>query len=212
MTKKAKLFLVAPNDIIRNLGVISDTKLRKAITNFIIQFDFSNSKKKYSGWDNWNTTYTKDIEFEDYPGTFNTRGMSSSYQEYLTEQKFEDILDEFITGLLAMNNSEKSEFLKSLEKITKPIDKSEVNSDNIYNIVNTIYYKYSDNDIFNSVKVSKLEKTDTIVLSSYNLTSIEKIKAKLIKEGIENIRYRIVKNPYNQKKIHTIMYDRIGEK
>ena len=46
MTKKAKLFLVAPNDIIRNLGVISDTKLRKAITNFIIQFDFSNSKKK----------------------------------------------------------------------------------------------------------------------------------------------------------------------
>ena len=33
-----------------------------------------------------------------------------------------------------------------------------------------------------------------------------------IDEGIENIRYRIVKNPYNQKKIHTIMYDRIGEK
>ena len=71
---------------------------------------------------------------------------------------------------------------------------------------------HSDNDIFNSVKVSKLEKTNTIVLSSYNLNSIEKLKAKLIKEGIENIRYRIVKNPYNQKKIHTIMYDRIGEK
>jgi hypothetical protein len=138
--------------------------------------------------------------------------MTGTYNEYFTEKKFEEILDEFITGLLAMNIQEKSEFLKSLEMFTRPIDKSETRQDNIYNIINTIYYNHSENDLFNSIKVSKLEKTGTIVLSSYNLTSIETIKAKLVKEGIVDIRYRIIKNPYNNKKIHTIMYDKIGEK
>ena len=211
MSKKAKLFLVSPNDLIRNLSEIKDTKLRRSITNFIIQFDMSSfNKNSNSAWDN----YKFDPDGYSTPGIYSTKNMPTySYSsDDITERKFDDLLDEFITNLLNMSTVEKSEFLKSLENISKPLDSSETNPDNIYNIINTIYYNYSDNDIFNSVKVSKLEKTGTIVLSSYNLTSIEKIKAKLIKEGIENIRYRIVKNPYNQKKIHTIMYDRIGEK
>ena len=211
MSKKAKLFLVSPNDLIRNLSEIKDTKLRRSITNFIIQFDMSSfNKDNNSAWDN----YKFDPDGYSTPGIYSTKNMPTySYSsDDITERKFDDLLDEFITNLLNMSTVEKSEFLKSLENISKPLNSSETNPDNIYNIINTIYYNYSDNDIFNSVKVSKLEKTGTIVLSSYNLTSIEKIKAKLIKEGIENIRYRIVKNPYNQKKIHTIMYDRIGEK
>ena len=160
-------------------------------------------------WDNWNPNmYKSGLSDGTY---FTTKGMPS-YQEYMTEKKFDDILDEFITGLLNMSVVEKSEFLKSLEQMMQPIDKKDLSNDNIYNIINTIYYNHSDNDLFNSIKVSKLEKTNTIVLSSYHLSSIEKVKAKLVKEGIENIRYRIIKNPYNDKKIHTIMYDRIGEK
>lgn len=211
MSKKAKLFLVSPNDLIRNLSEIKDTKLRRSITNFIIQFDMSSfNKNSNSAWDN----YKFDPDGYSAPGIYSTKNMPTySYSsDDITERKFDDLLDEFITNLLNMSTVEKSEFLKSLENISKPLDSSETNPDNIYNIINTIYYNYSDNDIFNSVKVSKLEKTGTIVLSSYNLTSIEKLKAKLVKEGIKDIRYRIVKNPYNQKKIHTIMYDRIGEK
>ena len=211
MSKKAKLFLVSPNDLIRNLSEIKDTKLRRSITNFIIQFDMSSfNKNSNSAWDN----YKFDPDGYSTPGIYSTKNMPTySYSsDDITERKFDDLLDEFITNLLNMSTVEKSEFLKSLENISKPLDSSETNPDNIYNIINTIYYNYSDNDIFNSVKVSKLEKTGTIVLSSYNLTSIEKLKAKLVKEGITDIRYRIVKNPYNQKKIHTIMYDRIGEK
>ena len=211
MSKKAKLFLVSPNDLIRNLSEIKDTKLRRSITNFIIQFDMSSfNKNSNSAWDN----YKFDPDGYSTPGIYSTKNMPTySYSsDDITERKFDDLLDEFITNLLNMSTVEKSEFLKSLENISKPLDSSETNPDNIYNIINTIYYNYSDNDIFNSVKVSKLEKTGTIVLSSYNLTSIEKLKAKLVKEGIKDIRYRIVKNPYNQKKIHTIMYDRIGEK
>tara|TARA_Y100000004_G_scaffold129425_1_gene145890 strand:- start:2378 stop:3013 length:636 start_codon:yes stop_codon:yes gene_type:complete len=211
MSKKAKLFLVSPNDLIRNLSEIKDTKLRRSITNFIIQFDMSSfNKDNNSAWDN----YKFDPDGYSTPGIYSTKNMPTySYSsDDITERKFDDLLDEFITNLLNMSTVEKSEFLKSLENISKPLDSSETNPDNIYNIINTIYYNYSDNDIFNSVKVSKLEKTGTIVLSSYNLTSIEKLKAKLVKEGIKDIRYRIVKNPYNQKKIHTIMYDRIGEK
>ena len=211
MSKKAKLFLVSPNDLIRNLSEIKDTKLRRSITNFIIQFDMSSfNKDNNSAWDN----YKFDPDGYSTPGIYSTKNMPTySYSsDDITERKFDDLLDEFITNLLNMSTVEKSEFLKSLENISKPLNSSETNPDNIYNIINTIYYNYSDNDIFNSVKVSKLEKTGTIVLSSYNLTSIEKLKAKLVKEGIKDIRYRIVKNPYNQKKIHTIMYDRIGEK
>tara|TARA_A100001201_G_scaffold46869_1_gene47317 strand:+ start:831 stop:1466 length:636 start_codon:yes stop_codon:yes gene_type:complete len=211
MSKKAKLFLVSPNDLIKNLSEIKDTKLRRSITNFIIQFDMSSfNKDNNSAWDN----YKFDPDGYSTPGIYSTKNMPTySYSsDDITERKFDDLLDEFITNLLNMSTVEKSEFLKSLENISKPLDSSETNPDNIYNIINTIYYNYSDNDIFNSVKVSKLEKTGTIVLSSYNLTSIEKLKAKLVKEGIKDIRYRIVKNPYNQKKIHTIMYDRIGEK
>jgi hypothetical protein len=209
MSKKAKLFLVAPGDLVENLGAIDDTRLRRCLTNFIISFDLS-TFDKYKTNDSWNDYKFSPKQSWDNPGTLSTKGMNS-YSEYSTERKFEDLLDEFITNLLAMNTSEKSEFIKSLERLTSN-DLTENNNSNIYNIINTIYYNHSDNDIFNSVKVSKLEKTNTIVLSSYNLNSIEKLKAKLIKEGIENIRYRIVKNPYNQKKIHTIMYDRIGEK
>jgi hypothetical protein len=214
MDRKVKLFLVEPNELSRNLAEISNAKLRRLMTNFIMQFEYNKfSKPNYSnstsdwskGWDDWTPTSTNH-------GVYSTKGMTGTYNEYFTEKKFEEILDEFITGLLAMNIQEKSEFLKSLEMFTRPIDKSETRQDNIYNIINTIYYNHSENDLFNSIKVSKLEKTGTIVLSSYNLTSIETIKAKLVKEGIVDIRYRIIKNPYNNKKIHTIMYDKIGEK
>ena len=209
MSKKAKLFLVSPKDLIKNLGAIDDTKLRRCISNFIIQFDMSQfSRQGTTSWDNYN--YDPD-DYSTPAGVYSTKNMPT-YNDYITERKFDDILDEFISGLLNMSVIEKSEFLKSLENLTKPLDKSETNPDNIYNIINTIYYNHSDNDLFNSVKVSKLENTGTIVLSSYHLTSIEKIKAKLVKEGISNLRYRIVQNPYNKKKIHTIMYDRIGEK
>ena len=215
MSKKIKLFLVSQKDLIRNLGTVADSRLRKCLTNFIIQFDLNsyNAPKKMD-WNTWNNSSYTDSWNKIKHGEWLTPDPDSykSFQEFSTEQRFEDILDEFITGLLEMSVKEKSEFLKSLENLMSPIEKKKPKQDNIYNIINTIYYNHSDNDLFNSIKVSKLEHTDTIVLSSYNLNNIEKIKAKLIKEGIENIRYRIIKNPYNKKKIHTIMYDRIGEK
>ena len=208
MKKKEKLYLVSSNDLVKNLGSIKDNRLRRCMTNFIIQFDMNSWSKPYDKvvWDNFDLN-TKPDSY----GTFSTKGMPS-YNEYITEQKFDDILDEFINGLLSMSVSEKSEFLRSLEKLSEPLKKKESSEDNIYNIINTIYYNHSDNDLFNSVKVSKIESTGTIVLSSYHLSSIEKLKAKLNKEGITDIKYRIIKNPYNNKKIHTIMYDRIGEK
>jgi hypothetical protein len=211
MDSKVKLFLVDPKDLSKNLGSITDAKLRRCLTNFVIQFNLnSGTINNAPKWDNdWpkNLNYRKDLDGQ----IFTTKGMPS-YQDFITEKKFDDILDEFISGLLGMDVHEKSAFLKTLEGMMEPINKEKTNPDNIYNIINTIYYNHSDNDLFNSIKVSILEKTGTVVLSSYNLGSIENVKAKLVKEGIENIRYRIIQNPYNQKKIHTIMYDKIGEK
>jgi hypothetical protein len=210
MNKKERLFLVSPKDLVKNIKFVKDSKLRSKMLKFIDQFNLDSYKSV--DWSNWVGSDIPDKgKTNTAPGIYSTKGMPS-YNEYITETRFDDIIDEFIGGLLSMTVSEKSDFLKSLEKLSRPINEDKSEPDNIYNIINTIYYNYSDNDLFNSVKVSKLESTGTIVLSSYNLTSIEKIKLKLKKEGIENIRYRIIKNPYNQKKIHTIMYDRIGEK
>ena len=53
MSKKAKLFLVAPGDLVENLGAIDDTRLRRCLTNFIISFDLS-TFDKYKTNDSWN--------------------------------------------------------------------------------------------------------------------------------------------------------------
>lgn len=189
----------------------------RRLSDCMYKFTNSINKDKPMDWESWNNTSSFVPDNGDYSdGSYNPKSMpfSETYQDYIINQRFEDVLDDFISGLLDMNSDQKSDFLKTLENMMAPLKPkgTKKDLDNIYNIVNKIYYEHSENDIFNSIKVSFLEKTKTVALSSYNLSSIENIKLKLIKEGIGNIRYRIIENPYNNKQIHTIMYERLGEK
>ena len=133
-----------------------------------------------------------------------------SYQDYLSstdEERFEDILDEFITGLLSMTNFEKSNFLKFFDA-SIPKERKETEPKHIYNIINN---KDLNDDIFNSIKVSYLEKVGLTALSTYDANKLEVIKLRLISEGIDNISYRTTKNPNNNKTIHSILFKKKGE-
>ncbi len=200
---------MSPKDLTGCVPYIKDRRLSDSLYKFTNNIEYDNTMH----WDFDNNSYGEPItEDEEY---YEPKSMPSneSYQDYIINQRFEDVLDDFITGLLDMNLDQKSDFLKTLESMMAPLKEkgTKKDEDNIYNIINKIYYEHSESDVFNSIKVSFLEKTKTIALSSYNLSSIKSIKLKLIKEGIGNIRYRIIENPYNNKQIHTIMYERIKE-
>ncbi len=219
MTNKKKLFLCNIKDFLKNSYLIKDKILRKHILSYAHGVNERLTMKSPVGnifnmdYDKWIKTNYKKRNSGRTDGVWPTgKGVDvSNYQDFITERRFDNILDDFITGLLSMSVNEKSDFLSTLEDLMSPIAENKEDMRNIYNIINTIYYNHSDNDLFDSIKVSVLPKTGTVVLSSYHLTSIEKIKEKLSNEGIEDIAYRIIENPYNKKKIHTLMYERIGE-
>lgn len=208
MNDKVKLFLMAPKDLISCVPYIKDSKLSNCMHTFTSNMD---NYSEYSNEDDYGDNgYYNDNYSQEYTQTTN----NEKYQDYIINKRFENVLDDFISGLLDMNSDQKSDFLKTLESMMVPIKPKNIisDTDSIYNIFSKIVDVNSDNDIFNSIKVSYLEKTKTIALSSYNLKNIEDVKLKLIKEGVGDIRYKIINNPFNNKKIHTIMYDRNGEK
>ena len=199
---------MAPKDLISCVPYIKDSKLSNCMHTFTSNMD---NYSEYSSEDDYGDNgYYNDNYSQEYTQTTN----NEKYQDYIINKRFENVLDDFISGLLDMNSDQKSDFLKTLESMMVPIKPKNIisDTDSIYNIFSKIVDVNSDNDIFNSIKVSYLEKTKTIALSSYNLKNIEDVKLKLIKEGVGDIRYKIINNPFNNKKIHTIMYDRNGEK
>ena len=206
--EKNNIFLVSKNELAENVDFIYDDRLREVFYNFTKSIRRSSGMNAYKvNWDEWKgTTYSKGSS----PGTYiSTKGMPS-YQNYLDkvdEQRFEDILDDFITGLLSMTKKEKGEFLRFFD-ISLINERKKTEPKHIYNIIND---KKSGDDIFESIKVSYLRNSNTIVLSSYNKESLDKMKLRLIDEGINVIGYRKIKNPNNNRDIHSIMYDNSKE-
>ena len=196
MSDKIKLFLMSPYDLASCVPYIKDVKLSNCMHAFTSNMD--KVADEYDG------------HYYDNNKNYQSSTTNESYQDYIINKRFEDVLDDFISGLLDMDSDQKSDFLKTLENMMVPKSTNR-DTDNIYNIFSKIADVHSENDIFNSIKVSYLEKTNTIALSSYNLKNIEDVKLKLIKEGVGDIRYKIINNPFNNKKIHTIMYDKIKE-
>ncbi len=195
---KEKIFLISKKELIENINFIYDDNLRESFYNF--------TKNKSGNIHNLNFDAWKDLSYDDRQqkrgGILTTKGLPS-YQDFLNEKRFEDILDDFITGLLSMTSNEKNTFLKFFDVSLPPKSRQKTEPKHIYNIIND---RKKGSDIFESIKVSYLERTNKTILSSYNIESIERIKLRLIKEGIDVISYRIVKNPHNDRDIHSIMY------
>ena len=93
--------------------------------------------------------YYNDNYSQEYTQTTN----NEKYQDYIINKRFENVLDDFISGLLDMNSDQKSDFLKTLESMMVPIKPKNIisDTDSIYNIFSKIVDVNSDNDIFNSI-------------------------------------------------------------